>query len=151
MHDPFLFRMLLFLCLSLMSLVETPFYLLMLLSKMKWHRFPTKNRKTFVIFAPQMCSPSVLTFTRCICVRNSWDCCALFCWVTMERFTPIFSSSAAPSCPGCQRALCLLWQPLILTWIMPQEAEIPRKIVDDSVSEGSEGKPTKTFSVRYQK
>lgn len=117
--------------LSLISLVETPFYVLKLLSKMKWHRFPTKKRKTFVIFAPQTCSPSVLTFTRCICVLNSWDCSALFCWVTIKSFTPIFSSSAAPSYPGC---LC---QPLILTWIMTQEAEIPRNIVDDSVSRES--------------
>lgn len=86
MHDSFLFRMLLFTCLSLTSLVETPFYVLKLLPKMKWHRFPTKNRKTFVIFAPQMCSPSVLTFKRCICVRNSWDCSALFCWATIKSF-----------------------------------------------------------------
>lgn len=111
-----------------------------------------------------ICSKNVLYFSikKLLClikangiVPNSICQMRLFCFHLLnyyeQCFTRIFVFSAAPLCPCCHPALCLVWQPVMLTWMMTQEAEMPHEFVNDSLSKGSEGKSAKRFSLWHQR
>lgn len=77
-----------------------------------------------------------------------WDCSAHFCWTITQRVLLRSSSFLLLLCVLAVIMFCLVWQPVILTWMLIQDAEKPHKPVNKSV-----GKSAKRFSeiIKHQK